>query len=54
MAGATRDNPRGNPAEAAVLYALVKSDFDVLVPFDGGQPYDLVVHVSDHTFLRIQ
>jgi hypothetical protein len=26
----------------------------VLVPFGGGQPYDLVVNVSSNTFLRVQ
>jgi PD-(D/E)XK endonuclease len=44
----------GNPGEAAVLGALVKRGFDVLVPFGDGHPYDLVVHVARGTFLRVQ
>lgn len=28
--------------------------FDVLVPFGGGQPYDLVVHLPPRAFLRVQ
>jgi hypothetical protein len=33
---------RGNAAEAQVLAALVTRGFDVLTPFGGGQPFDLV------------
>jgi PD-(D/E)XK endonuclease len=45
---------KGNAAEAAVLNAFVERDFDVLVPFGEGQPYDLVVHPPINTFLRVQ
>jgi hypothetical protein len=44
---------RGNAAEAAVLSALVAHDYNVLVPFGGGHPYDLVVEACD-CFVRIQ
>jgi hypothetical protein len=37
-----------------VLGAFVRRDFNVLVPFGGGQPYDLVVQVTGATFLRVQ
>ena len=45
---------RGNTAEGAVLYALAKQGFDVLVPFGSGQPYDLVLGLPDGRFLRVQ
>jgi PD-(D/E)XK endonuclease len=45
---------RGNAAEAAVLNALVDRDWEVLVPFGDGQPYDLVLHAAGTSFLRIQ
>jgi PD-(D/E)XK endonuclease len=45
---------RGNAAEAAVLNELIRRGFDVLVPFGGGHPYDLVVDVEGTGFLRIQ
>jgi PD-(D/E)XK endonuclease len=45
---------RGNAAEARVLSELVGRGFDVLMPFGGGQPYDLAVHIADMAFLRIQ
>ena len=45
---------RGNLGEAAVLKALIQRDFDVLVPFGSGQPYDLVVDLGDRLFLRLQ
>ncbi|MGH2983222.1 MAG: group I intron-associated PD-(D/E)XK endonuclease [Solirubrobacterales bacterium] len=45
---------KGNTTEAAVLGALVKRDFAVLVPFGDGQPYDLVVHLGAGQFGRIQ
>ena len=44
---------RGNAGEAAVLHALVKRDFHVLLPFGEGHPFDLVLLVADR-FLRIQ
>ena len=37
---------RGNAAEARVLAEFVGRGFDVLVPFGGGQPYDLGVDDS--------
>ena len=43
----------GNAAEAAVLSAFIARDFDVLVPFGEGHPYDLVVAIDD-VFLRVQ
>jgi hypothetical protein len=45
---------KGNIGEAAVLNALVDHDLHVLVPFGGGHPFDLVVHLEGATFLRIQ
>jgi hypothetical protein len=45
---------RGNAAEAAVLNGLIHRGFDVLVPFGGGHPYDLVVDVAGARFLRVQ
>jgi hypothetical protein len=44
----------GNAAEAAVLRALIDRGLHVLVPFGGGHPFDLVVHIPDGLFLRIQ
>ena len=44
---------KGNAAEAAVLNALVSRGHQVLVPFGGGHPYDLVVDLSPG-FLRVQ
>lgn len=44
----------GNAGEAAVLSALVKRGFDVLVPFGSGQAYDLVLDLGDTWFLRVQ
>jgi len=47
-------NPtRGVAGEAAVLNAFVARGYDVLVPFGGGQPYDLVVALEGG-FLRVQ
>ena len=37
-----------------MLNAFVERDFDVLVPFGEGQPYDLVVHLQANAFLRVQ
>jgi hypothetical protein len=45
---------KGNATEAAVLNALVARNFDVLIPFGQGQPYDLVAHFPSENFLRIQ
>jgi PD-(D/E)XK endonuclease len=45
---------KGNAAEAAVLNALIERDLDVLVPFGGGHPYDLVVHLPFNLYLRVQ
>jgi hypothetical protein len=45
---------KGNSTEAAVLQALVERDLAVLLPFGEGHPYDLVVHIEEGTFLRIQ
>jgi PD-(D/E)XK endonuclease len=45
---------KGNTGEAAVLNALVELGLNVLVPFGSGQPYDLVVHLADDAFLRVQ
>ena len=36
-----------------MLNALVRRDFDVLLPFGEGQPFDLVIHLTGR-FLRIQ
>ena len=44
---------RGNAAEGAVLNAFVQRGFGVLVPFGGGQPYDLVVELGS-ALLRVQ
>jgi hypothetical protein len=44
----------GNATEAVVLSALVRRNFHVLIPFGDGHPYDLVVHLGDASFLRIQ
>ena len=45
---------KGNEAEAAVLTGLIGHGFDVLVPFGGGQPYDLVVDIGEAEYLRVQ
>jgi PD-(D/E)XK endonuclease len=47
-------NTKGNVTEATVLQALVALGLHVLVPFGGGHPYDLVVHLPTGAFLRIQ
>jgi hypothetical protein len=49
-----RTASKGNAAELAVLSAFVERDFDVLLPFGGGHPYDLAVHLSGQSFLRVQ
>ena len=45
---------KGNAAEAAILTAFVRRDFRVLIPFGGGHPYDLVVHLPNGEFVRVQ
>lgn len=45
---------RGNTGEAAVLSALVRRGFAVLIPFGDGHPYDLVVDVAPGALIRIQ
>jgi PD-(D/E)XK endonuclease len=47
-------NMKGNIAEAAILNAFVERDLRILVPFGGGHPYDLVVHLRMDRFLRVQ
>jgi hypothetical protein len=49
-----RYRTRGNPGEAAVLNALVRQDFPVLLPFGGGHPFDLVVAIDHEAFVRVQ
>jgi hypothetical protein len=44
----------GNATEAAVLRAFVDRDLQVLVPFGGGHPVDLVVSLGPTIFLRVQ
>lgn len=45
---------KGNTTEAAVLKAFVARGFGVLIPFGGGQPFDLVVPLGPTDFLRVQ
>ncbi|MGN6587818.1 MAG: group I intron-associated PD-(D/E)XK endonuclease [Solirubrobacterales bacterium] len=45
---------RGNEAEAVILASLVERGFEVLVPFGGGQPYDLVVDLGGFDLLKVQ
>jgi hypothetical protein len=45
---------RGDVTEAAVLAALVRHGFPVLIPFGHDDPYDLVVDLGDAEFLRVQ
>ena len=49
-----RKATRGNAAEAAVLSALVERDFNVLIPFGDGHPYDLGIDLGDRGLLRVQ
>lgn len=49
-----RPPARGNETEAVVLSAFVRRNYEVLVPFGEGQPYDLVVHLTGREFLRVQ
>jgi hypothetical protein len=44
---------RGNAAEATVLNAFTQRGMDVLLPFGGGHPYDLVIDLG-RLFLRVQ
>ena len=45
---------KGNATEAAILAALAARGFEVLVPFGDGHAYDLVVHLGDGCFGRVQ
>lgn len=45
---------KGNEAEAKILAALVERGVEVLVPFGGGQPYDLVIDLGGFDFLKVQ
>ena len=45
---------KGNTTEAAVLKAFLARGWGVLVPFGGGEPFDLVVHLGSGEFLRVQ
>jgi hypothetical protein len=45
---------KGNTTEAAILNAFVERDLGVLIPFGGGHPYDLVIHLMMDRFLRVQ
>jgi hypothetical protein len=44
----------GNATEAAVLRAFVERDLHVLIPFGGGQPFDLAVVIGSTGLLRVQ
>jgi hypothetical protein len=44
----------GNAAEAAVLSALTRAGFHVLMPFGSGLPFDLVAVLGDGSLLRVQ
>ena len=44
----------GNPGEAAVMGAFITRGYDVFLPFGGGQPFDLAVHIEGSTCLRVQ
>jgi hypothetical protein len=45
---------RGDVTEGAVLGELTKLGMTVLVPFSSDLPYDLVVHLPDGSFVRVQ
>jgi PD-(D/E)XK endonuclease len=45
---------KGNGAEAMIMAALVARGFNVLVPWGGGQPYDLGVDLGGSDLLKIQ
>jgi len=45
---------RGDVTEAAVLAALVRHGFRVLLPFSSDEPYDLVVDAEEAGFVRVQ
>ena len=44
----------GNEGEAAILAALVRGGFRVLVPFGEGHPYDLAIDLGEPRILRVQ
>lgn len=45
---------RGDVTEGAVLGALLRHGHAVLIPFGSEEPYDLVVHLRDGRFVRVQ
>src|SRR6478735_10766138 len=45
---------KGNVSESAVLHALVKRGFHVLVPFGDGCPFDLAIGLDDGVIVRVQ
>lgn len=45
---------KGNATEGAVLNAFVARGIGVLVPFGGGHPFDLAIHLDGRDFLRVQ
>ena len=45
---------RGDICEGAVLAEMTKLGLTVLVPWRQDMPYDLVVHLPDDRFLRVQ
>jgi len=44
----------GDVTEGAVLGELLRHGHAVLIPFGHEQPYDLVVHLRDDRFVRVQ
>jgi PD-(D/E)XK endonuclease len=45
---------KGNEAEAMIMAALVAKGFNVLIPWGGGQPYDLGVDLGGSDLLKVQ
>lgn len=45
---------KGNATEAAVLSAFTARGIGVLIPFGDAYPFDLVVHLGNRDFLRVQ
>jgi hypothetical protein len=45
---------KGNEAEAMIMAALLARGFNVLVPWGGGQPYDLGVDLGGSELLKVQ
>jgi PD-(D/E)XK endonuclease len=45
---------QGNAAEAAVLHALTRAGFPVLLPFGGGLAFDLAVVLPNGRIARVQ